>query len=339
VLAVFLLDAVLITHNAAQQQEQFAQRAEYQTLLLASLAVPYINSGDTTELINLLRNAVVGDLLYAQVVVNGQIIAERLAPEVGQLTLSVEPIPLTTEDQRGVIRRSRSSSNGSYLDLRLGLMPLVAQRDGHMAGADPTTTYIRLGYSLDWVNLEVNRSTLFTAGVSVVLLVVIGLLIWLAVRVFQVRHPLPKSATDSGAQEMLSVQPLGSDIPERTPGNGVNAAGPKGRILHLRGGEVLVDEERKSIAFDGRQVALSPKEYKLFMQLVSEPSRTFADEEIIQAVWGARASLPAKMLSSTSISCAANSETVLRRPSSSKLFEVTAIGWRSKRFLSFFDGL
>jgi hypothetical protein len=126
-LAVFLLDFVIITHDAAQQQEQFAQRAESQARLLATLVIPYVNSDDQAGLTKLLDNAVKVDLIYAQVAVNGQPFAVSQAPEPEPLALAIEPLQLTVEDRRAVIRKVLGS--GSYLDLRLGLTPLVIQHD------------------------------------------------------------------------------------------------------------------------------------------------------------------------------------------------------------------
>jgi hypothetical protein len=155
-----------------------------------------------------------------------------------------------------------------------------------MTGADPTTTYLRLGYSLDSVNLEVNRTALFTWAISGLLLIAIGLFLWLILHVVRTRQPVKPSALPVAADRAMPPLLIDARDAGRAGGNGFAAADGKGRVLRLRGGEVRVDEQRKRIDFDGQEVVLSPKEYKILMQLASEPARIFTDEELIQAGWG-----------------------------------------------------
>jgi hypothetical protein len=295
VLGVLLLDLVLITHSEDQLREQFRRSAEPLERLLADYVNLYVDNQDIPALSTSLQTWVPGDLLYGQVVVNGQVLAERLAPKVEQPTLPVEPLPPNAME-RTIVRRLASGE--SYLDVRLGLTSLAVNRNGEIARSDPATTYLRLGYSMIAVDLEIGRYSIFILSVSVLLLIAIGLLFWLITwwtgRAFKGLHP--HQAADIAAQGQEAVPPAkdAGQVTERISDNGIGATAPLCRRLQLRGGQLLLDEGRKQIAFDGQQITLSPKEYKLFMQLASNPARTFSDEEIIREVWGTEGSATSK---------------------------------------------
>ena len=272
IVSVLVLDLALVIHISNQQRAQFAKRAEYQVLRSASMIVWYIKQGDTVGLTNLLQYSVIGDQLYAQVVVNGQVIAERLAPKLGHLTLPIEPLPAATTEQHSV---HRLFNGEPYLDLRLGLTTLTPRGGTQSRRSAPTISYLRVGYSLTSIELALRRSALFIVGTSALLLLVIGLLFWLTTRIWGGIHLRPPVATPGLSPEMEQALIANGDGPE-----------PLRQVLELRGGQVTVDRRRKLIAFDGQQVSLSPKEYKLFMQLASDPERIFSDPEILAEVWG-----------------------------------------------------
>jgi DNA-binding response OmpR family regulator len=53
---------------------------------------------------------------------------------------------------------------------------------------------------------------------------------------------------------------------------------------------ISIDDRAKVVTVDGRQVALTPKEYELLKLFAREPGRVFTNEEIINCLWdGGRA--------------------------------------------------
>lgn len=293
VLGVLLLDLILIWHNEDQLREQFEQLIKLQEQSLAGYVESDINHDDIAALTTFLQNNVLGDLLYGQVVVNGQVLAERLAPKVGRPTLPVEPLTDDAKERASILKLP---SGEPYLDVRLGLVPLAVHRNGEIARSDPATTYLRLGYSMISVDLEIGRYSLFILSVSGLLLIAMGLLFslitWWTGRAFKglYFHKAMSLATPVAPLPAKDAE----QATERIGDNGLGAMPSASRNLQLRGGPLLLDAGRKLIAFDGQQVALSPKEYKLFMQLASNPTRTFSDEEIIREVWGRESSATSK---------------------------------------------
>lgn len=53
----------------------------------------------------------------------------------------------------------------------------------------------------------------------------------------------------------------------------------------IRGGDVVIDDERKQVMVRGQPVPLSPKEFELLRLLASRPGRVFSTEEILAVVW------------------------------------------------------
>nr|BAL58783.1 two component transcriptional regulator [Candidatus Acetothermum autotrophicum] len=54
---------------------------------------------------------------------------------------------------------------------------------------------------------------------------------------------------------------------------------------HWRVGDLEINDAEKRVRLEGREIALSPKEYELLKLLASQPGRVFSDEEIIRHVW------------------------------------------------------
>jgi DNA-binding response OmpR family regulator len=59
-------------------------------------------------------------------------------------------------------------------------------------------------------------------------------------------------------------------------------------------GEVVIDDERKSVEVRGRPVQLSPKEFELLRLLASKPGKVFSTEDILAAVWPDRSAAAAE---------------------------------------------
>jgi DNA-binding response OmpR family regulator len=56
----------------------------------------------------------------------------------------------------------------------------------------------------------------------------------------------------------------------------------------LRVGELVVDPIRRRATVEGREVALSNKEFSLLKVLASDPIRVFSKKELLEEVWGYR---------------------------------------------------
>jgi DNA-binding response OmpR family regulator len=51
-------------------------------------------------------------------------------------------------------------------------------------------------------------------------------------------------------------------------------------------GNLHVDTVRHEVTVSGRQVELTPKEFKILLQLVQHPSKVFTREELLNLIWG-----------------------------------------------------
>ncbi len=51
-------------------------------------------------------------------------------------------------------------------------------------------------------------------------------------------------------------------------------------------GTLRVDVDRHEVTVDGRLIDLTPKEFRILLQLVSHPSRVFSRDELLNQVWG-----------------------------------------------------
>jgi two-component system response regulator QseB len=66
--------------------------------------------------------------------------------------------------------------------------------------------------------------------------------------------------------------------------------GTEAKTSHLRFGILEVDLTRQEVLLEGVRTELSSREYALLERLVLMPSRVFAPEELLDAVWGEAAS-------------------------------------------------
>lgn len=60
------------------------------------------------------------------------------------------------------------------------------------------------------------------------------------------------------------------------------------RVSHspyIQLGTLQIDDERKEVHLQGRDIELSPKEYDLLKLLASRPGKVFSHREIIEAIW------------------------------------------------------
>ena len=55
-----------------------------------------------------------------------------------------------------------------------------------------------------------------------------------------------------------------------------------------RVGDLFVDQTRRRVSVEGREIALSNKEFSLLVILASDPERVFSKRELLDEVWGPR---------------------------------------------------
>jgi DNA-binding response OmpR family regulator len=65
-----------------------------------------------------------------------------------------------------------------------------------------------------------------------------------------------------------------------------------------RVGDLVVDPARRRVQVEGREVALSNKEYCLLRVLISDPIRVFSKKELLEEVWGYRTTAQTRTLDS-----------------------------------------
>jgi DNA-binding response OmpR family regulator len=67
-----------------------------------------------------------------------------------------------------------------------------------------------------------------------------------------------------------------------------------GNVRHgeraVRVGPLTIEPSPRSVSLHGEVIALRPLEFQLLLHLASEPDRVFSKEELLEAVWGYRAS-------------------------------------------------
>jgi len=97
------------------------------------------------------------------------------------------------------------------------------------------------------------------------------------------------AALDAGANDFLT-KPFGTKEllarmrvwlrQEHRPAS--DAPGPD-----VEGGELRIDHEARLAYVRGREVRLTPTQYKLFATLMRNPDRVLTHEQLLQTVWGA----------------------------------------------------
>jgi len=240
--------------------EQFRSRAELLAWTFADRAAFDLAQGNEQDLGFLTGTLVLGNVLYAQVIQEGKILAEvnRLA----------EPLPPTAPPVGVWQIEQKGSGHQAYWDIRRALPDV----DG----------YIRLGLALEPLETA-SRSQLFlVVGIGVVFLVFVSVITaYWAWRLFappEAEIPNAPQTTElsnslpSAATEVLPVQPAAL-----TPSTANSS------ILQM--GDLVIDDASKQVTMRGQKVELSPKEYELLRLLAREPGRVFSHEEILSQVW------------------------------------------------------
>ena len=260
--------------------ESFRSQFESRAALSAQIYAESVGrASDTAHLQTLTQAFVRGDVLFAQIVQNGVVIAEDRTEAALEMELDVM-------DFRGQLqRRERPLDNGAtYFELIRPLNTL-----GPSAG-DDGPTYVRIGFSLERVRSALQSEALLTIGVGLALVLVVGL----AAGVYLVRSR-PRSAerghavADTGSP--ATTEPAGisgatahnDETPAEDAPDTTSTASPDG----VRVGALRIDPRAKTVSVDDRVVELTPKEYDLVRLLASEPGRVFSNREILDEVWAA----------------------------------------------------
>ena len=278
-----VLTTTLGALHLSRFHDSFRAQFESRAALSAQIFAESIGrASDETHLQTLTQAFVRGDVLFAQVVDNGVVIAE-------DRTEAVLDTDLHVMDFEGQLqRRSRTLEDGTgYYEL---IRPLSALNADDATGpAEPT--YVRIGFSLERVRSAVQTEALVTIGVGLGLVAIVGL----GTGIYLVRsRPRADRASADRDDARSATAPSPSTLePERvspeSESHGDEAAGPTStpESERVRVGSLQIDPRGKEVYVDDHAVELTPKEYELVHLLASEPGRVFSNREILDEVWAA----------------------------------------------------
>lgn len=256
-------------HYAIQTRtDEFRARAELLAWTFADRAAFSLAQGNEQDLEFLTGTLVLGNVLYAQVVHQGQTLAEvsRLA----------EPLmPPSTSVGVWQIER-KMSQNQAYWDIQRALPDV----DG----------YVRLGLALDPLENATRSQLFFVAGIGIAFLVLASLVViyWARHLFLSAALPIPTSRStleSPAAPGASSLADIAETIaaPNQTPSE--TSASLQVSLPVIQLGELVIDDASKHVQMRGQTVELSPKEFELLRLLASEPGRVFSNQEILSQVW------------------------------------------------------
>ncbi|OGF53097.1 MAG: hypothetical protein A2Z21_05700 [Candidatus Fraserbacteria bacterium RBG_16_55_9] len=256
-LAVFLTAAFsgIYLHYAIQMRtDEFRARAELLAWAFADRAAFDLAQGNKQDLEFLTGTLVLGNVLYAEVVHQGQTLAvvSRLA----------EPLlPAAIPSGTWQIER-KVSQNQAYWDIQRALPDV----DG----------YIRLGLIVGPLENATRSQIFFVAGIAIAFLVLVSLVaIYWAGHLFA--PPVAETQPPTTVPES-TVAPGVASVPTEPPPLEANLS-----IIQI--GELVIDDASKRVEMRNQAVELSPKEFELLRLLAREPGRVFSNEEILSQVW------------------------------------------------------
>lgn len=251
--------------------ESFRAQFESRAALSAQIFADSVGrASEGTQLQTLTQAFVRGDVMFAQVVQNGVVIAEDRTEAVLDAQLSVM-------DFGGQLqRRNRTLGSGqTYFEM---VRPLTSL-DGSAGSEEPS--YVRIGFSLERVRSAVQSEALLTIGVGLVLVLGIGL----AAGIYLIRsRPRPTSDRDPQSTP-ATVAALSTDRGAELEPAHTNGPGSTAPAELIRVGALQIDPRGKEVYIEDRHVELTPKEYGLIRLLASEPGRVFSNREILDEVW------------------------------------------------------
>jgi DNA-binding winged helix-turn-helix (wHTH) protein len=213
---------------------------------------------------SLLRDRVRGDVIYAQVVNDGIVLAEERTYVVPQEQFRIEE-----DEQPLVFSKNRMLSGESYLDVRRALVSSPNPID--------PGSYIRLGFSLENLQQTVFGQTLQSALWGIVgALGGIGLLL-VAYKIWQPATHLNAAASATAAVNIPTQEAITVDASPPLLASSGN------HIIHC--GDILIDDEAKQVCLKDEEVLMSPREYELLKLLCEHPGKIFSNADIVKQVW------------------------------------------------------
>jgi DNA-binding response OmpR family regulator len=182
---------------------------------------------------------------------------------------------LVVEDDPGIATQLvRGLSRGGY-----AVDHVTTGRDA-LDRADPDVVLLDLGLP-DGDGVDICRQLRERSEVAIIVVTARG------------EEPERVLALDAGADDYL-VKPFGlAELLARIravlrrvhPGGGV-----------LRHGPLVMDVRARKVTMDGREVALTPKEFNILECLAAAPGRVVSREEILESAWDAHWYGPTKVL-------------------------------------------
>ena len=245
-------------HLEGAMQEQFNTRAQLFTQTVADL----VSEDDPSSYVQPLVDGLVKDtVIYAQVVRDGKVIAERNATSVA---LPVEPL-----ESRQALSTGESPADMPYLDVRRALAP-------HPREIVPTS-YVRVGFTLaphrqKVLSRQVEIAAWALGGIVICLVGIRGYAVWAHARSRPRDNSRDKSLSDATPRPTATAAPTERDA--------VDAS-----TEELRHGPLRLDDQAKAVWVNGTQLELSPKEFELLRLFMRHPGTIFANEEIIDTIW------------------------------------------------------
>ena len=185
---------------------------------------------------------------------------------------------LVVEDDQGIATQLvRGLVRGGY-----EADHVMTGRDA-LAWGDPDVVLLDLGLP-DTDGVEVCRQLRQRSDVAIIVVTARG------------EEPERVLALDAGADDYL-VKPFGlAELLARIRAvmRRVRPGGPGSELL--RHGPLAVDMRTRKVTVDGREIALTPKEFDILECLAADPGRVVSRQEILESAWDAHWYGPTKVL-------------------------------------------
>jgi len=182
-----------------------------------------------------------------------------------------EPLVLVVDDEPAIRRflRATLSAHG----FRVAEAATAAEALEKLAASPPDVVLLDLGLP-DRDGLDVLAELRGWSAVPVIVLSA------------RQREPDKVAALDAGADDYLS-KPFGTDeLLARMRVALRHAARPGGASPVYRAGELVVDLEARLVTVRGREVHLTPHEFKLLAALVMKAGKVLTHRQLLREVWG-----------------------------------------------------
>jgi DNA-binding response OmpR family regulator len=258
---------------------EYRSRAELLSWVFADQVSFELNRGDMSELDLLSGPLAFGNVLYAQVLRESDVIAGK--------SLLEESLP-PTQFPSGIWEIERITiDNKSLWDIRRGI-------------ASSNSTFIRMGLSLAPIQSTIRLQVLLVLGFGLAFVALVALAATFLTRratdaSIDTHSTVFGDATLSGAKSMMS-QDSGSSFstaPVGDSGNGIeqttheplatNQSPKVNNVITV--GELMIDDGSKRVELSGEEIELSPKEFDLLFLLAQEPGKVYSNKDILDHVW------------------------------------------------------